>query len=130
MWIAKDEHAYGDDNFNYDTTSNDKKMIKFARNWENLTKYQKAMIIKLSDTRIMGSLNFIMKDLGFSNNGMKFNDSIRMLEEWKIIDVEKTDRKGRGTNSVICKYELNPNWFDRLCDAEMIKKTVNNKLNY
>ena len=105
-----------------------KDMIKFARKWELLTKYQKSFILKLSEDDLEGSLNNIMGELGFKNNGMKFNDSVHMLEELKIISSTETDKKSRGRNGKIIHYHLNDEWVDILINADIEVK--GNKLNY
>ena len=89
-------------------------MILFARKWESLTKYQKAFILKLMEGKVEGSLNAIMNDLGFKNNGMKFNESVYSLIDLKIVTVKETDKKSRGKCGKIFEYELNDEWCNIL----------------
>lgn len=103
-------------------------IILFARKWELLTKYQKSFILKLSENDLEGSLNNIMNELGFKNNGMKFNDSIHMLEKLKIIISTITDKKSCGKNGKIIHYHLNDEWVNILVNTNIEVK--GNKLNY
>lgn len=96
-----------------------KEMILFAKKWELLTKYQKEFILKLMEEDYEGSLNKIMKDLGFKNNGMKFNDSIYSLVNCGIVNAIETNKKACGRNGKIIHYHLNDEWINILISLDI-----------
>ena len=116
-------------------------MVHFANKWEYLTKYQKAFISRLLFSTRVGNLSEVADFCNCKTNKKKFNDSIKLLVDFKIVicsDYKKDDlievpmefhptKISKSTKT----WKLADDWYMRLIMSNIENQSKDkNRLNY